>query len=118
MNETGPHLRPPARQAPFALQVDAYDFVFRDLDATKTDVVKPGFFNLHRSELIVGTMIDCRLGDPQDGIKRFMVQVIECPQRARVGDVLVSVGDQHGRFTPVRHDGTLGEGKPKERNAA
>ena len=111
MTETPPHRRPTARQAPFALQVDTYDFRFIDFDATKVDIVKPGFFNLHRSELIVGTMIDCRLGNPQDGIKRVWLQIIACPKHEGEGDVLVAVGDQHGKFTPVRHDGKLADEK-------
>ena len=52
-------------------------------------------------------MIDCRLGPVKDGITRVMLQVIECPKSARLGDVVVAVGDSHGHFTPCRHDGTL-----------
>ena len=105
-------MRPSARQAPFANASDAYDFVFRDETATKLDVVKPGFFNMHRSELIVGTMIECRLGHPADGITVFRVQVIDNPKWSRNTDVLVSVGKAQ-TFTPVRHDGTRAEDKEK-----
>ncbi len=105
-------MRPTARQAPFTNAADAYDFVFRDENATKLDVVKPGFFNQHRSELIVGTMIECRLGHPCDGVTVFSVQVIDNPKWVRGTDVLVSVGKSQ-TFTPVRHDGTLTEDKEK-----
>ena len=96
-------LRPPARQAPFANAADCYDFVFRDLHASKADALKPGFFNQHRSELIVGTMIEVRLGDPRDGVTVGTVQIIDCP-RWVTADVLVSAG-QFRKFTPVRHSG-------------
>ena len=111
-----PYDRPTARQAQFTNWADSYDKVFRDLQATKTDVIKPGFFNPWRSELIVGTLIDCRIGNPPDGIKRFWVQITLCTTYEEQ-DVLVSVGDRHGNFTPVGHDGTLA--KPsKERKVA
>ena len=99
-----PTFRPPARQAPFANAADAYDFVFRDETASKLDVIKPGYFNQHRSELIVGTMIECRLGHPADGCVVFRVQVIDNPKWVRGTDVLVSVGKAQ-TFTPVRHSG-------------
>ena len=108
-------IRPSARQAPFVNMADTYDFVFRDENATKLDVVKPGFFNQHRSELIVGTMIECRLGHPCDGVTVFRVQIIEKPLWERNGPVLVSIGKAE-TFTPCRHSGT--PDKSKERKAA
>lgn len=110
---THPYDRPTARQAQFTNWADSYDKVFRDLEAKKTDVIKPGFFNPWREELLVGTMIDCRIGDPRHGIKRFWVQITDCPKWERNGDILVSVGDQHGHFKPVGHSGTLADKKEK-----
>ena len=101
-------LKPQARFAPFVNAMDCYDFVFRDEALTKLDVVKPGFFNQHRSELVVGTMIECRLGVAADGITVFRVQVIHNPQYSATEDILVSVGRAQ-TFTPVRH-----AGKPAE----
>ncbi len=79
---------------------------------TKLDVVKPGHFNAYRGELVnqgVGTRITCRLGDIQDGILEVELQIIECPRSERMGDIMVSVKGRDGKFTPVRHDGTLAE---------
>ena len=104
--------RPTARQAPFSLAMDSYDCVLRDENATKADVIKPGFFNQHRSELIVGTVINCRLGHPCDGINFGYVQVISCPDAVREGDVEVSVGP-FKKFTPVRHHGALEDEREK-----
>ena len=103
-------MRPTARQAPFANAADAYDFVFRDETATKLNVIQPGFFNQHRSELIVGTMIEVRLGHPADGITVFRVQVIDNPKWSRNTDVLVSVGKAQ-TFTPCRHSGEAADVK-------
>ena len=105
---------PTARQAPFANVADTYDFVFRDQNATKLDVIKPGFFNQHRGELIVGTMIECRLGHPCDGIAIVRVQIIHAPGYSRTEDVLVSYENpKTGKFTPVRHDGTMTDEQEK-----
>ena len=102
-------MRPPARQAPFANAADCYDFVYRDEHADKLTVIKPGYFNQYRSELIVGTMIECRLGHPADGVTVFRCQVIDNPKWIRGTDVLVSVGKAQ-TFTPVRHSGEAAPG--------
>ena len=83
-------------------------------DVTKIDVIKPGFFNPWRGNLFVNTMIDCRLGSVADGIVRIILQVIEKPAG---GDVMVSVEDSHGHFTPCRHDGSMVEDEPKPKSA-
>ena len=93
----------------FCYTQDRYDAVYTSTDATKLDVCKPGFFNKWRGNLFVNSMIDCRLGDLADGITRVVLQVIEKPGG---GDVIVAVGDQHGHFTPCRHDGGMVE-EPK-----
>ena len=114
-HETKPNRRPAARQAPFCnAGTDAYDFIYRNFDQKPTDVLMPGFFNVHRSELIVGTIIECRLGYPEDGITALRVQIIDSPKYDRDGDVMVSYENRKtGKFTPVRHDGTLAEDKEK-----
>ena len=108
-------MRPTARQAPWANLSDGYDFVLRDENATKLDVIKPGFFNQHRTDLIVGTMIECRLGYPCDGIQLIRLQVIEAPVKMGVdADVMVSYQDpKTGKFVPVRHDGALADEKER-----
>lgn len=116
-HETKPIRRQTARQAPFCHTGDAYDFIYRNFDQKVTDVLKPGFFNVHQSELIVGTIIECRLGYPEDGITSLRVQVIYSPTSSGIGNVMVSYEDRKtGKFTPVRHDGTAT--KDKERKAA
>ena len=102
-----------ARQAAWRCTLDAYDFQYTDHDADKLDVVKPGFFNLHRSELIVGSMIEIRVGHPVDGILRGFVQVISTSDRDETVDVEVSTGEWR-KFTPVRHTGTLEDEKERK----
>ncbi len=115
-HDTKPLRRATARQAPFCnAGTDAYDFIYRNFDQKPTDVLKPGFFNVHRSELIVGTIIECRLGYPEDGITSLRVQIIHNPQDSAGGDVMVSYENRKtGSFTPVRHDGTLAEDKERK----
>ncbi len=88
--------------------VDGYDWIFENSDATKIDVARPGFFNIHRQEMRAGAMIECRLGHFVDGITQVWLQVIEAPMTEHGGDVVVSVGPSR-KFTPVRHDGTMAE---------
>ena len=66
----------------------------------------------------VGAMIECRLGVFEEGIKRYWLQIIQVPKTMQDGDVLVSYENQKHEFIPVRHDGTLGEDKEKEGQAA
>ena len=95
---------------------DGYDFVYENSAYAKLDVAKPGFFNAYRDELRVGMVIECRLGQISDGITQAWVQVIASPRNDLGGDVEVSLGPSR-KFTPARHDGTLGEDE-KERTAA
>ena len=104
-----PRKRKTARMAPWRDRASSYDFIYTSSEDTKLDVIRPGFFNEYRSELIIGTMIECRLGDPQDGTHRVSLQVIDTTPYDTGSDVLVSVGDKNGHFTPVRLAGILEE---------
>ena len=80
---------------------------------TKLDVIKPGHFNGYHNDLVnqgVGARITCRLGDIAAGITEVDLQIIEFPQKAHMGDIMVSYKDpKTGKFVCVRHDGTLAE---------
>ena len=89
----------PAWEAEFALSRDQYDSIYRNTEFTLTEILKPGFFNEWRDELNVGNLIDVHLGRPEDGIKRHWLQVI-VKTKAGSEDVLVSLGDRNGHFTP------------------
>ena len=91
---------------------DSYDFVYENPAYGKADVVRPGFFNVYRHELRVGMVIECRLGEIADGITQAWLQVIAAPKSELQGDVMISVGSSR-KFTPVRHDGTLGKDAEK-----
>ena len=98
--------RPLASDTNFAGVLDRYDKVYQHDKHGKADVIRPGYFNAFRTELRVGTVIDCRLGDPADGITQVFLQVIEC-RKDGTGDsdpVMVSVGPSR-KYTPCRHDG-------------
>ena len=86
--------------------VDGYDWVFENSDATKLDVVRPGYFNVYREEMRPGAMIECRLGHFVDGITQVWLQIIAAPKGEGEGDIMVSVGPSK-KFTPARTDGTL-----------
>lgn len=90
---------------------DGYDWIFENPGYTKGEVVRPGFFNVYRDVLRVGTFIECRIGEIADGITQVWLQVIAAPKETE-GDVMVSVGPSR-KFTPVRHDGTLADEKEK-----
>lgn len=91
---------------------DSYDWIYENPAYTKIDIARPGFFNIYREELRVGTIIECRVGKIEDGITQVWVQVIDSPKKERGGDVMVSVGLSR-KFTPVRHDGALADEKEK-----
>ena len=94
--------------------MDGYDWIYEPhLPVTKTDVVRPGFFNTNREVLRVGAVIECRLGKIEDGITQLWLQVIEAPRNETEGDVMVAVGPAR-KFTPCRHDGSLGETNEKD----
>ena len=95
---------------------DGYDFIYENSKYTKLDVVKPGFFNNFRDELRVGMMVECRLGEIEDGITQLFVQVIAAPKTEIRGNVEVSVGGSR-KFTPARTDGSLEEDEQKEQAA-
>jgi len=91
--------------------MDGYDWIYENPSYTKIDVARPGFFNVYQSELRVGAIIECRIGEIADGITQVWLQVIVAPKESE-GDVMVSVGSSR-KFTPVRHDGTLADDKEK-----
>ena len=87
---------------------DGYDWIYENPNYSKIDVARPGFFNIFRDELRVGTVIECRIGEIADGITQLWLQVIVAPRSERQGDVMVSIGPSR-KFTPVLHDGTLAD---------
>ena len=91
---------------------DGYDFIYENSTYTRVDAIKPGFFNAYRDELRRGMIIECRLGEIDDGIDQGFVQVMRSPKSEVLGDVEVSTGPWR-KFTPVRHDGTLAEDEEK-----
>ena len=94
---------------------DGFDWIYEPKEPfSKVDVVLPNHFDVYREELRVGARITCRLGKIADGITEVELQIIECPQWATHGDVMVSVKGRDGRFTPCRHDGMLGEDEAEE----
>ena len=93
---------------------DGWDWIYEPKEPfTKIDVLVPGHFNAFREELRVGSRVTCRLGKIADGITELELQVIECPRKG-CGDVMVSHKGRDGKFTPCRHDGTLGEDEAEE----
>ncbi len=66
------------------------------------------YFNVRRAGLFVGAMIECRLGNIEDGITQVWLPVIAAPKTEHNGDVMVSLGTAR-QFTPVPTDGSLTE---------
>ena len=81
--------------------VDGYDWNYEHTDVSRDEVTAPGFFDVYRSEMRVGAVIEARLGVVADGIERVLLQVISAPRDERGGPIEVSAGPSTF-FVPCR----------------